>query len=155
MEDILLDQFEAELVSTQTSLSEADAEYQRIAELRNDLARDRDALLQLISSRRKRLGQAIPSATPPTVVTSPALGAPDTTQISEGEAAQHTTSKAEFVRQVLKQNPGITPAQIRQQATGIIPLTRAFPYTILHQWKNAGKIKERGGRYYWQDLGAQ
>lgn len=61
-------------------------------------------------------------------------------------------NKTEFVRQYIKRNSvnGVTPAQIKKAASslGLTGLNTNFPHTILWKLKDAGKVREEGGRYF-------
>ena len=68
------------------------------------------------------------------------------------ESELSTDNKTEFVRRYVKRNSvnGVTPGQIKKAATslGIKGLNTNFPHTILWKLKDAGKIREEGGRYF-------
>jgi hypothetical protein len=63
-----------------------------------------------------------------------------------------TNNKTEFVRQfVIRNSPtGVTPSEIKKAAAlvGIKGMNTNFPHTILWRLKDAGKIREDGGRYF-------
>lgn len=137
--DTLLSQYQTELERTDADLLEAEKEFRAISERKGDLTMDKQALQQLISSRKKKLG--IPEKTAVQAVPSKA----------EEKKPEPQPGKSAFVRELLRAKAGMTPAEIRKAAEGKFDLKKNFPYTILYGWKEAGKAEEKGGKYYLKD----
>jgi hypothetical protein len=80
----------------------------------------------------------------------PRAGTP--TQAAATERELPTDNKTDFVRQFVKQNSvsGVTPSQIKKAgiALGVKGLNTNFPHTILWKLKDAGQLREEGGRYF-------
>jgi hypothetical protein len=127
----LLVQYRAQLAITNEELNKVAEEREALSERESDLLLDKKSLLQLIANQEKREGVA-PSSTTSTSV-----------QNGAGEI-----SKAEFVRRLLRLRPGITPAGIRAASGRPFDLTKNFPYTMLHTWKQNGKVTEKNGGYF-------
>ncbi len=80
----------------------------------------------------------------------PPAAAPPRTPAPEAELP--TDNKTEFVRQYVRRFSvdGVTPAQIKKAAAslGIKNLNTNFPHSVLWKLKEAGKLREEGGRYF-------
>jgi len=131
--DQILSQYESELKRMEAEQVEVDKAYQAVTEKKNDLMGDIHALKQLIFSRKKKMGIA---TAPESVV------AALTPESGVGKSA--------FIREFLGRNPGATPAEIRRAAIAAKKFTinKAFPYTVLYNWKESEKVEEKQGRYY-------
>lgn len=92
----------------------------------------------------QRLAQRKAEQAPVTAAPAPQTDSP--------ESQLPTDNKTEFVRRFVKRNSvsGVTPGQIKKAATalGIKGINTNFPHTILWKLKDAGKLREDGGRYF-------
>jgi len=132
--------------STRAALERVISERKRLEEEETVLQEELSAFTKTVKAIERRDGKVHPD-----LVSSPpsGLNEPPAKPLAPSERAE---SKATIARRILREGNGLAPVELYNKLIESgVSVGRNYIHSMLFKFKNDGLVRERRGRYYWNE----
>ena len=150
----LVDELRERANTSRAKLEEVMADRKRLEQEEAVLQAELSAFTNALKAIERQDGtlQLAPTPTPTTVKT--ADKQPGEFASSNGD--ERPESKANVARRILRNGNGLAPFQLYNQLLEAgVKVGRNYVHAMLYKFKNDGLVRERKGRYYWNETAQQ